>query len=83
MAGFSREKGREQRVRRPVIQPLSSTEAAARLVVDLEAMPESISDQYESQLKTIQLLVKRECWTVQHGLKPELLAAVLSEICAA
>ncbi len=67
----------------PVIKPVSPSEAAARLVVDLELMPESISDQYESQLETIRLLVNRECWVVQHGLKPEQLAPVLSEICAA
>jgi hypothetical protein len=67
----------------PVIKQVRSSEAAARLVVDLEAMPDSISDQYESQLETIRLLVNRECWVVRHGLKPELLSPVLSEICAA
>jgi len=68
---------------KPVIRPMSSSEAAARLAVDLEEMPDRLSEQYEAQLETIGLLVKRECWVVQHGLKPALLAPLLSEICAA
>jgi hypothetical protein len=68
---------------RPVIKPLTSSEAASRLVADLETMPPVILDQYEYQLETINLLVDRECWVVQHGLKPELLAPVLAEICGA
>jgi hypothetical protein len=65
----------------PVIKPLSSCEAASRLVADLETMPPIIFDQYEYQLDTINRLVDRECWVVQHGLKPELLARLLAEIC--
>jgi len=67
----------------PVIKPLSSFEAASRLAADLETMPDSIVDQYEYQLETIRLLVDRECWVVQHALKPEPLATVLAEICEA
>jgi len=65
----------------PVIKPLSSWEAASRLVADLEMMPPLIFDQYEYQLETINRLVDRECWVVQHGMKPELLAPLLAEIC--
>jgi len=65
----------------PVIKPLSPLEAASRLVADLERMPHIIFDQYEYQLETIHRLVDRECWVVQHGLKPELLARLLAEIC--
>jgi len=68
---------------RPVIKPLSSLEAASRLAADLEEMPPIILDQYKYQLETINVLVDRECWVIQHGLKPELLAPVLSEICGA
>lgn len=68
---------------RPVIKPVTSSQAASRLVADLETMPPIILDQYEYQLETINLLVDRECWVVQHGLKPELLAPVLAEICGA
>jgi hypothetical protein len=64
-----------------VVKPLSSREAASRLVADLEAMPPVIFDQYEYQLETMNRLVDQECWVVQHGLKPELLARVLAEIC--
>jgi hypothetical protein len=64
---------------RPVIKPVSSLEAASRLAADLEMMPVSIVDQYEYQLETIRLLVDRECWIVQHGLQPELLASLLAE----
>jgi hypothetical protein len=64
---------------RPVIKPVSSLEAASRLAADLEIMPVSIVDQYEYQLETIRLLVDRECWVVQHGLQPELLASLLAE----
>jgi hypothetical protein len=32
-------------------------------------------------LETINRLVDRECWVVQHGMKPELLAPLLAEIC--
>jgi hypothetical protein len=67
----------------PVIKPLTTSQAASRLVADLETMPRLIFDQYEYQLETINLLVDRECWVVQHGLKPELLAPVLAEICGA
>jgi hypothetical protein len=65
----------------PVVKPLSSREAASRLVTDLEAMPSILLDQYEYQLETINHLVNRECWVVQHGLKPERLAPLLAEIC--
>jgi hypothetical protein len=65
----------------PVIKPLNSTEAASRLVADLEMMPPSLFDQYEYQLETISRLVDRECWVVQHGLKPDLLARLLAELC--
>src|SRR5271168_2045 len=65
----------------PVIKPLSSSEAASRLVADLETMPPILFDQYEYQLETINHLVDRECWVVRHGLKPELLARLLAEIC--
>lgn len=65
----------------PVIKPLSSCEAASRLVADLETMPPLIVDQYEYQLETINHLVDRECWVVQHGLRPEALAPLLAEIC--
>jgi hypothetical protein len=65
----------------PVIKPLSSSEAASRLVADLETMPPLIVDQYEYQLETIHRLVDQECWVVQHGLKPEPLARLLAEIC--
>ena len=65
----------------PVIKPLGSSEAASRLVADLETMPPIIFDQYEFQLETIKRLVDRECWVVQHGLKPEPLARLLTEIC--
>jgi hypothetical protein len=65
----------------PVIKPLSSREAASRLVADLETMPHIIFDQYEFQLETINRLVDRECWVVRHGLKPEPLARLLAEIC--
>jgi hypothetical protein len=68
---------------RPVIKPVTSLQAASRLAADLETMPPVILDQYEYQLETINLLVDRECWVVQHGLKPELLAPVLAEICGA
>jgi hypothetical protein len=68
---------------RPVIKPVTSLQAASRLVADLETMPTAIVDQYEYQLETINLLVDRECWVVQHGLKPELLVPVLAEICGA
>jgi hypothetical protein len=50
-------------------------------VADLETMPPIIFDQYEFQLETIKRLVDRECWVVQHGLKPEPLARLLTEIC--
>jgi hypothetical protein len=66
----------------PVIKPLSSWEAASRLVADLETMPAVLSDQYQYQVETISRLVDRECWVVQHGLKPEPLARLLSEICS-
>ena len=65
----------------PVIKPLGSSEAVSRLVADLETMPPIIFDQYEFQLETIKRLVDRECWVVQHGLKPEPLARLLTEIC--
>jgi energy-coupling factor transporter ATP-binding protein EcfA2 len=65
----------------PLIKPLSSGEAASRLVADLETMPPLMLDQYEYQLETIKRLVDRECWVVQHGLKPEMLARLLAEIC--
>jgi hypothetical protein len=65
----------------PVIKPLSSGEAASRLVADLEAMPPILFEQYEFQLETINRLVDRECWVVQHSLKPEMLAGLLAEIC--
>ena len=65
----------------PVIKPLSSREAASRLVADLETMPPIIFDQYEFQLETINRLVDRECWVVRHGLRPEPLARLLAEIC--
>jgi len=65
----------------PVIKQLSSREAASRLVIDLEMMPALMLDQYEYQLETINRLVNRECWVVQHGLKPEMLARLLAEIC--
>jgi hypothetical protein len=68
---------------RPVIKPVSSLQAASRLAADLETMPDSIVDQYEYQLETIRLLVDRECWVVQHALKPETLATLLAEICEA
>jgi hypothetical protein len=68
---------------RPLIKPLSSLQAAARLAADLETMPVSIADQYEYQLETIRRLVDRECWVVQHALKPERLATLLAEICGA
>jgi hypothetical protein len=66
---------------RPIIKALSSRDAASRLVADLETMPPLIVDQYEYQLETINRLVDRECWVVQHGLKPEMLARLLAEIC--
>ena len=65
----------------PVIKPLSSREAASRLVADLEMMPPVIFDQYEFQLETINRLVDRECWVVRHDLRPERLARLLAEIC--
>jgi hypothetical protein len=65
----------------PVIRPLSSREAASRLVADLETMPPILFDQYEYQWETIHRLVGRECWVVQHGLRPEALAPLLAEIC--
>ena len=66
---------------RPVIKPLSSSQAASRLAADLETMPPIIFDQYEFQLETINRLVDRQCWVVQHSLKPEPLARLLTEIC--
>ncbi len=72
----------ERKVDSPsVIKPLSSTEAASRLVSDLERMPPILFNQYECQLETINHLVDRECWVVQHGLKPDLLARLLAELC--
>jgi hypothetical protein len=65
----------------PVVKPLSSGEAASRLAADLETMPSVIFDQYEYQLETIHRLVGRQCWVVQHGLKPELLAQLLADLC--
>ena len=65
----------------PVVKPISSREAASRLVADLETMPPILFDQYEWQLETINRLVDRECRVVQHGLKPEPLARLLAEIC--
>jgi len=65
----------------PLIKPLSSREAASRLVADLETMPPLMLDQYEYQVETINRLVERECWVVQHSLKPEMLAQLLAEIC--
>jgi len=65
----------------PVIKPVSVWEAASRLVADLETMPPLIFDQYEYQLETIHRLVDRECWVVQHGLKPRPLSLLLAEIC--
>jgi hypothetical protein len=65
----------------PVIKPLSSWEAASRLVADLEIMPPVIFDQYEFQLETINRLVDRECWVLRHDLRPEPLARLLAEIC--
>jgi hypothetical protein len=67
----------------PVIKPMSSLEAASRLAADLETIPVSIVDQYEYQLETIRLLVDRQCWVVQHALKPEQLTTLLAEICEA
>lgn len=68
---------------RPMIKPLSSRQAASRLAADLEPMPPVILDQYQYQLETISRLVDRECWIVQHSLKPDLLAPLLGEICGA
>jgi hypothetical protein len=65
----------------PVIKSLSSCEAASRLVADLETLPASLFDQYEYQLETINRLVDRECWVVQHSLKPEPLVRLMAEIC--
>jgi hypothetical protein len=65
----------------PVIKPLSSSEAASRLVADLETLPFVLLDQYGYQLETINRLVDRECWVVQHGLEPDALARLLAEIC--
>jgi hypothetical protein len=65
----------------PLVKPLSSSEAAARLVADLETMPPVLVNQYEYQLKTINRLLDRECWVVQHSLNPEMLARLLAEIC--
>jgi hypothetical protein len=66
----------------PVIKPLSSSEAASRLVADLETIPPILCDQYEFQLETINRLVDRKCLLVQHGLKPEQSARLLAEICS-
>jgi hypothetical protein len=65
----------------PVIKPVSSLQAASRLMADLERMPPVIFDQYEYQLETIHRLVDRQCWLVQHSLEPEALVRLLAEIC--
>jgi HPr Serine kinase C-terminal domain len=66
---------------RPVARQLSSPEAASRLLADLETLPPCNFDQYEYQLETVDRLVDRECWVVQHGLRPEPLAELLTVLC--
>jgi hypothetical protein len=65
-----------------VVKQITSEEAASRLAADLETMPPCILGQYEYQLETVHRLVDRECWVVQHSLKPEALALLLAEICS-
>jgi hypothetical protein len=68
---------------RAVFKPISSGDALARFVSELEALPPCISDMRKQQLQVITALVSRECWVLQHGLAPASVAKELSEFCGA
>jgi hypothetical protein len=57
-------------------------EAAARLEFDLALPPPELSQLQQIQRATIQSLVKRECWSLQHREDPHEIARVLARLCA-
>jgi hypothetical protein len=66
-----------------VFRLISSEEAFSRFAEELERLPPCISDLRDLQLQTIHRLVDRECWVLQHGLTPALVAQELAEFCDA
>jgi hypothetical protein len=66
---------------RAVFRPISSKEAFSRFASELERLPACISDLRDLQLRTIKTLVDRECWVLNHGLTPALIAQELSDFC--
>jgi hypothetical protein len=66
---------------RAVFRPISSKEAFSRFASELERLPARISDLRDLQLRTIKTLVDRECWVLNHGLTPALIAQELSDFC--
>jgi hypothetical protein len=72
------ERNREPRA---AFRRISSKEAFSRFASELERLPACISDLRDLQLQTIAALVDRECWVLQHGLTPALVAQELSRFC--
>jgi hypothetical protein len=70
-------------VARAAFRPISSGDAFSRFASELERLPPCISASRDRQLQTIHTLVDRECWVLQHGLTPTLVAAELSNFCGA
>jgi hypothetical protein len=66
---------------RAVFKPISSADAFLRFAQELERLPACISEMRDRQLQTINALVNRECWVLQHGLTPALVAEKLAEFC--
>jgi hypothetical protein len=65
-----------------VFRQIGSSEAASRFAAELEILPSCISTQRERQMDTINALVQRDCWVLQHGMVPSLIAQKLAEFCA-
>jgi hypothetical protein len=66
---------------RATFRRIGSKEAFSRFASELERLPACISDLRDLQLQTIAALVDRECWVLQHGLTPALVAQELSRFC--
>jgi hypothetical protein len=57
-------------------------EAAARLELDLEAMPPEFASLSARQSQIVRDLASRECWTLEHGETPDRAAEILARLCA-
>jgi hypothetical protein len=66
---------------RAVFRRISSKEAFSRFASELETLPRCISELRAPQLETVNALVDRECWVLEHGLTPTLVAEELSRFC--